>query len=163
MHGTCNTLCSAENGAELVEKSVLENGLSHWLKKSVLENGLQSLAEKISPWKWAQSLAEKSVLENGLSHWLKNQSLKMGSVITKLGTKCFSWNVARFVRMVFICWAFQEHLLNFLSQWGSLFIHLLPNVCMYVCVCLFVTRKAPSVLIQITPNLHKRSVIAWDG
>ena len=44
----------------------------------------------------------------------------------------------------------------------------LVEFCMYVCmcvcvfVCLFVISKAPSLLIQIMPHSHKRSMTARD-
>ena len=42
----------------------------------------------------------------------------------------------------------------------------LKEVTTYVYVCLFVcfvVGKVPSLLIQITPHSHKRSMIAWTG
>ena len=85
-----------------------------------------------------------------IQNWMKKQFFKKGSVAMKLHTKCFSWNVARFFRTVFICCVFQGHLLSFLSLWGCLFIYLLLNVCMYVCICLFVWYKKGSITFD--PN-----------
>ena len=41
--------------------------------------------------------------------------------------------------------------------------YLILYVCMCVSAYLFVIRKAPSLLIQVTPHSHKRSMTAWDG